>query len=722
LRTRRRIALRLAAALLTAAVLPAVSTAQTPGAPAPQVPVTVGTVGGDVTVLADRLEEVGPERLLVATGNVEITRGKARLIADRVEINRETGDATAQGRVVFYDGEDQLTGRRIDYNVKTGTGVVYDAEARVAPYYRIGGERMDRVGESVYQVKRGVFTTCEDDPPTWAFRFVSGNADLEDFVYGTGASFWVKDVPLIPFVPFFAAAIRRERQTGFLFPRVGSSDRKGFQAEIPFYWAISDSADATIAPIVYTKLGEGVSGELRYVLSGDQHGSLSGFFLQETNVHDATRGQGSVRHDWTIERGLTLKVDVNGVTDDNVLSQFGNRLQQRSAQRVESNVFLTKSWESWNFVGNAFSYQDLTTPRSIELKRLPDLNLQGVRQPIPGLPGFLYEVDSSYVNFVRDLGSSGQRADFHPRISRPISAGGLFTVTPFVGGRLTAYDKTVIGARNVPGVNGPVEITDDDARLRRLVEGGADLETNLSRVYSAGGTWGIDGLLHSIEPRVQYLWINGYGKTNLPVWTEGLDRIPNTSQVAFTLTNRIRARTAAQPDTEPVRWELLRFLAGGLYDIRNQEAGSVFGTLIVQPAVDRLRLRGDLQHSVQGKGVELATSDISVKLDPLLPASVSVGWRYSDVSDINFVSTGFTAELSRYFVVRNVNNFDARSARFVESRIAGDIRFQCWAFTVEYVHREGREDEIGFGINLLGVGGPFRTSIGLGALEGSGEK
>jgi len=144
------IALRLAAALLFAAGLPAVSAAQTPSTPASQVPVTVGTVGGDVTVLADRLEEVGPERLLVATGNVEITRGKARLIADRVEINRESGDTVAQGRVVFYDGEDQLTGRRIDYNVRTGTGVVYDSEARVAPYYRIAGERMERLDESHY--------------------------------------------------------------------------------------------------------------------------------------------------------------------------------------------------------------------------------------------------------------------------------------------------------------------------------------------------------------------------------------------------------------------------------------------------------------------------------------------------------------------------------------------------------------------------------------------
>ena len=77
-----------------------------------------------------------------------------------------------------------------------------------------------------------------------------------------------------------------------------------------------------------------------------------------------------------------------------------------------------------------------------------------------------------------------------------------------------------------------------------------------------------------------------------------------------------------------------------------------------------------------------------------------------------------SAELSRYFVLRNTNSFDARTGVFVESRVSGDIRFQCWALTVEFVHRESRQgDEVTLGLNLLGVGGPFRSSLGLGALE-----
>jgi lipopolysaccharide assembly outer membrane protein LptD (OstA) len=369
-------------------------------------------------------------------------------------------------------------------------------------------------------------------------------------------------------------------------------------------------------------------------------------------------------------------------------------------------------------VANAFVYQDLTVRRPTELQRLPDLSLIGVRQPIPGLPGFLWELDAGYVNFVRDVGSNGQRLDFRPRVSRPVSVGDLFTVTPYVGGRLTAYDKTVVGMRGTTAVNGFIEVTEDESRLRRLLEAGTDVETQLTRVYSTGGTWGIDAVLHSIEPRVGYAWITGRDQDKLPVWTEGVDRIPDTSLIVYSLTNRIRARTVSGPNSEPVRWEAVRFAVGSSYDLRDEKVGDIFGTVILQPT-DRVRFRGDIAHSLHGQGIQIATSDLGIRVDPV---TLSVGSRYSDPSRINFLTTGLTLDIASYVTLRNTNYYDVRSNTFVESRAGIDIKFQCWALSVEYVHRTDRDDSLQFAINLLGVGGPVRTSIGLGALEGSGER
>src|SRR2546425_904641 len=114
---------------------------------AAETPVRITGFPADVEVVADRIEELGPDNLLVATGNVEVTRGRARILADRVEINRGTGDSVATGHVILYDGDDRLSGSRLDYNLKNGTGVLYDGRAQAEPYYRLTGEAALLLGD-----------------------------------------------------------------------------------------------------------------------------------------------------------------------------------------------------------------------------------------------------------------------------------------------------------------------------------------------------------------------------------------------------------------------------------------------------------------------------------------------------------------------------------------------------------------------------------------------
>src|SRR5262245_30019604 len=142
-------------------LLASVATIVSPVLARAQIQQRVQTVGGEVSVVADRFEQIGTDNLLVATCNAEVTRGQGLLLADRVEINRETGDAVAIGRAIFYDGDDRLTGDRIEYNIKTGTGVVYQGQVHAAPYYRLSGERLERLRESASRGHQEVL-------PTWS--------------------------------------------------------------------------------------------------------------------------------------------------------------------------------------------------------------------------------------------------------------------------------------------------------------------------------------------------------------------------------------------------------------------------------------------------------------------------------------------------------------------------------------------------------------------------
>jgi LPS-assembly protein len=726
-----------------------------PPPPPPPLPpsATFPTGEGNVTVLADRLEEIGPDRLLVATGNVEITRGSTRLTADRVEINRETGDAVATGHVILYDGDDRLSGERIDYNVKTGTGVVYQGSAHAAPYYRVGGERMERLDPGRYIVRRGVFTTCEDEPPTWSFRFGTADADFEQGLFGTNGSFWVKDLPLVPFIPFFAAAIRRERQTGFLFPRFGSSTRKGLFAEIPFYWAIADNQDATFTLAGYTKRGVGGEVEYRYLLSREHFGSVDGFFIHETRQlttlgptgepvdlgHGRDRGWWIIKHAWLIQPGLGLRADVAGVSDDDVFRDYGDLLAQRAAQRAESNVSLTKSFPAGNLVGRLFWYQDLTTHVATELDRLPEVRFDVPRLPVPGVAGALFDLESSAVNFVRDVGSSGARLDLHPRISRPIPVFGYFAVTPFAAGRLTGYDKTVRDIETERhGV--VVERTTDDPRVRRFIEVGADVEARAARIFVMNGLGGLDAVMHSIEPRLNYTLRDGTDlvrlgsqgtirPNKLPQW-DAIDGIAESSAFTYSLVQRLRARTIAPEGAEPTRWELARLTLAQTYEARSIDRpfGDITGDLILDP--NRLfRFRGDASYNVYGRGLRTLNTDVQVTTPRLLAA---IGTRLARTPTsvdpltgtvqtqptTNFLQGNLRVDLLPSLVGRVQTNWDMRSGIFVENRVGVDIKWQCWALSVDFISRHNNEDEIRFTLNLLGLGAPLSTGAGLARLGG----
>ena len=684
-----------------------------------QPPLSLPGAEGQINVTADRLEQIGQDGLLVATGNVEITRGQSRLRADRVELNRETGEAVAQGSVVFFDGEDRLTGERIDFNFKSGTGVVYDGFAFSPPHYRLSGERIERIGDRLYNIFRGMFTTCEADPPAWSFRADRATADLDDFIFARDVSFWVGRLPLIPWLPFLAAPIRRERQTGFLLPRLGVSSKKGFFANFPFFWAISDSQDLTLRLDTFTERGVGAGGEYRYVLSEASRGTLGGSFVREVLRDDADRGILELTHDSQITQRLSVKANVNVVSDDRYLRQYGDSLRERSLQRVESNVFVTQRWNSWNLVGNALTYQDLTTRRPVELQRLPELRLTGVRQPVPGAGFLLYEVESSFTNFARDVGADGRRLDLHPRLYLPLSVGGYFTVTPFAGGRATYYDTRVTGKRLTRDGGIEVEETRDASFIRGLGEVGADLETRATRVYDMAGTAGIALLQHLIEPRVNVTEIRGVDQKGVPRFDPGtdvvnplappladlgIDNIGRTSRLTYSVTNRLNAKTVAGTGQEAVRWELVRFALGQSYDLppnkQPERFGDLVGDLIVQPS-QRFRFRGDTRYDVYGRGFQTANSDISASVGDV---TATVGTRFDDRAEIEFVKGELQARLASFLEVRGGTNWDIRTGTPVENRFGANLKFQCWGISLEYIDRHRSEDEFRFSLNLLGVG------------------
>jgi hypothetical protein len=80
-------------------------------------------------------------------------------------------------------------------------------------------------------------------------------------------------------LPRAAFPVFRERQSGLLFPRVGISNRRGFQLLQPFYWAIDKTQDVTVSGDIETSLRVGILPEYRYAFSEATHGQFEvGYF------------------------------------------------------------------------------------------------------------------------------------------------------------------------------------------------------------------------------------------------------------------------------------------------------------------------------------------------------------------------------------------------------------------------------------------------------------
>ncbi len=699
--------------------------------------------GTPVTVYADRVENLDKEKLLLAEGNVQIEQGDVRLEADRVEVNTETGEAVATGRVVLFDGRDRLTGERIEYNLRSGTGIVYQASAAAEPHFFFGGERMERFGDKAYRIAGGVFTTCEDeDTPAWSVRMRSSTAYLDDYLWGTGASFWVWKVPLVPFIPFFATSLRKDRHTGLLAPTFGSSSDKGFFVRQPVYIVLSDSQDLTVAPAYFEKRGFGIGATYRYVRTEGSKGQLDGFYLHDTKDSpdfDHDRWVASLQHEEQFTPRLVLKADVARVSDDKFLSEFGNTLDERSRQRLESNISLTQRWEKWNFFGRLFFYQDLTTDAAVELQRLPELRMTAFQQPLPFLPGLLFDMESSYNNFVREIGSEGQRLDLAPRLSYPLSPGGLFTITPRVGFRETLYDTRVIGETIDDGF--AVEKTKKELTVRSLFEAGADFDARAYRVFDADGAWGIAKLQHVIEPRISYNFLDGDDSNDLPQW-DGIDTITPGHTVTYSLTNRLKARAVGQEDRPGRVWELIRFTLSQTYLIdpepnvttiivnnppptttttaaarRRRLAqetdttttvttsttpkrfSDVLADLILEPFYG-VRFRGTASFDPYEARVTAATTDLSYEATRW---RASFGTRHGDNGRLVYIQGSLEAKIGTRWAVRFSSDYNTDTGTVIENRLEVDFREQCWGITAAFIDRVD-EDEFRITINLLELG------------------
>ncbi len=532
---------------------------------------------GGVTVDAATIDYDKASNVISAHGAVKVTRGDMVLTADTVRVNRTTQQVEAEGNVVLKDPQGTVTGDAMTINLVDETGALGNGSLFLNKnHYQLTGSHFEKHAGQVYDIEDGRFTTClckDGGPPSWSVRGEQVNVDVEGYGRVHQGRFEVLGHPVF-YLPYGLFPVRRERQTGLLFPRFGYSNRRGFQVELPLYVNINRSMDATVAVDVETAARVGALGEYRYALSKDTAGEINGSYFNEQirgasskdivnrNIADpnipVNRWSAGMIHDQWLPYGVHGFADVFRVSDDLFLREInlftfnpGAEVALRTRRYERSRVGVDRVFDRGLLIGTATWYQDFINPDKFVFQVPPRIAGTTVHRLLDDHVAL--SLTGEGANFEREQGFEGQRLDLRPEMEVP------WHFAPYAWGswrggfRETAYtlaDTTVPPQVNVnpadPGSKPPSILPAlDDSASRELFYLNGEAHTEIARIYPLQ-RYGITALKHTIEPSVNYLFVpqTGTRQSALPLFDD-VDRINQRSVFTYGLTTRLLARYAA---------------------------------------------------------------------------------------------------------------------------------------------------------------------------------
>jgi LPS-assembly protein len=648
-----------------------------------------------VTVKADKLDYDRTNDIYVAEGHVRVEQEGLRVEADKVVLNNRTSEAVAEGKVYIQDKGDIIRADKIQFNVNTKAGLIYNGDLFMSKdNFHLKGEKIERKSESVYHVENGTFTTC--DQGEWYLKARMIDVDLDRYATANGVSFNMAGLPVF-YTPYLLFPVRR--QSGLLIPEVGYSSSEGFLMKNAFFWALSDYQDMTFYSDYRARHGNGTGVDYRYVNSRDSSGKVYYNYFDTFGKYRVSgvpdgRWEFRFQHHEEIAEDLSIRTDVNLVSDFAYYRDLEKKIELRSRPYLDSNIFYVERWETASLYLLGQYSTDLTQTNEKTIQKLPELRYTIFEEKITG-PIYL-NFEGSAVNFSSREGDGVRRADFNPRLSAAFGGNGL-SFTPRVGARATFYDRSGTRAE----IAEPTE--------RKFYYTGADLNARISRVYGTDGETGIGRIRHSIEPTISYLKIPAVDQASIPQ-LDFVDTVMAQNLVTVSLINRLMAH---YKDAAGFRsFDLVIFRLSESYDF--DKARSADTTVAAQPrsalhselfvkSPKLLTLSSSADYNTYTHAFITSSESASVNTDTV---RFNITHQYLHASPTNptteFLIGGTGFKVGRWDV--NVQIWrDMINKQTTQQEYRLHYASQCWGLSIEYINKPG-ETQYKALLDLKGLG------------------
>ena len=525
--------------------------------------------------MADSQEKSGD--LYRLQGRVEITYEEVRLTADQVDYNEATGEVTAAGNVHFQQParNEDIRASRGHYNLKTSTGSFYEVEALLGGNISAGSslvtttnpfffeaERVDRIDEETYRVRNGEVTACSLPDPTWTFKAPDALIRPGVSAHLYHSRFRLLGVPVF-YLPYLYRSLRRiPRSSGFLMPTLGSSSRLGTVLGDSFYWAIHRSADLEVGAEWLSKRGWSQNATFRMRPARESYLNVTYFGVVDRGFGPQKVDQGGrtarVESVTAFPQGFRAVIDANYLSSLTFREAFTQTFNEAVNSEVHSRAFLGKNFDSLSF-NTLFSrfenFQSVRPRDKITIRHLPRMEFNSVERPLwPQAPlwlswnsslGVVRRREAAFGDRLQLSTPHVKRIQFFPRLTLPLQWKSLGLATTF-GYRATHYGGHREGATfSEEGLNRGTRELQLDLVLPPL-----------SRVFTGAGPLYGRPLKHVIEPRASFRHVSGVRDFAEILLFDQEDLLTDTTELEYSLTNRLLRRRETGGVREVLSWEL----------------------------------------------------------------------------------------------------------------------------------------------------------------------
>jgi len=659
----------------------------------------VGEADIPVQIEADQLAYDRDQGVYRATGDVRLTQGDLEVRGQALQWNQQSGQIDAQGDVRLISPDEELSGSKASYNLLTGTGTVEKGRIFLRDEnLHVQGESIERRGENEYHIEQGTFTTCDGDVPSWKFGASKMDVTLGGYARARNMVFYLKNIPSLYF-PYMIYPAKTERESGLLIPRVGYSDKRGFQYSGAYYQVLGVNQDATLFVDYLTEMGVGKGLEYRYIFGQDNAGEARAYHIDVDQVDgtivDEERYALEWQHDGVLPWQVRMSVDAEYVNDDEYFDDFGEVAEDYNKDKVQSILSLSKSWGKSNLVGLLKYTKDLETDDPTTLQLLPRITFDVTRKRFKDSI-FYYSLENEYTHFWRREGLTGERLMVRPLLSASLQPWDVINVEPEV-----AYRERVYWGLSDGG----------GQQDEGLPEFSTKVSTRLQRIYHQG-FGSISKLRHSVEPEVKYIYIPEVEQEHLPHFDSD-DRIAEANRFEYALVQRLTARFDAE-ERDPAYRELLYLRLSQSYDLTDEASGERFGAVRAETKLlpfSWLALETDTTFDIDNGDWTKLSAEVDIADQN--GNTMSADYRYDQAEDIEYAELDLSVAFLKPVYFHYQQRYDLTEEEQLEQVVRVEYRQQCWSADMSYrEHEEDRSIMLTFTMRGIGSVGGVGGNLG----------